>query len=54
MSDSKILMGYQWPADKLSQEEMAVLYRWCQQTKTPINHLLQQAVVELERIITRR
>ncbi len=42
---------YQWPADKLTNEEMAILYRWREKTKTPINHLLQQVIIEMEKII---
>jgi hypothetical protein len=42
---------YQWPADKLTDKEMAILYQWRQKTKTPINHLLRQAIEQLDRII---
>lgn len=44
---------YQWPADKLTNKEMAILYGWRQKTSTPINHLLRQAIEELNRIIIR-
>ena len=42
---------YQWPADKLTDKEMAILYNWRERTKTPINYLLQQAINELSKII---
>lgn len=42
---------YQWPADKLTDKEMTILYQWRQKTKTPINHLLRQAIEQLDRII---
>lgn len=45
---------YQWPADKLRDEEMAILYNWRSKTKTPINHLLRQAIQELNQIIEGR
>lgn len=44
---------YQWPADKLTDKEMAILYQWRQKTKTPINQLLRQAIEELNKIIIR-
>lgn len=46
-SDSK----YQWPADRLTDNEMSILHRWREQTGTPINYLLQQTVLELDKII---
>ena len=45
---------YQWPADKISKEEMAILHSWRQKTGTPINYLLRQVVVEMEKIIKGR
>jgi len=42
---------YQWPADRISDNEMAILHMWREKTKTPINHLLAQAVKELDKII---
>jgi len=39
---------YQWPADKLSPEDMAVLYHLRAATGTPINHLLREAIYKLE------
>lgn len=45
---------YQWPANKLTDQEMSILHSWRKRTGTPINHLLQQAIVEMNRIIGRR
>ena len=42
---------YQWPSDKITEEEMSVLHKWREQTGTPINYLLQQAVQTLNKII---
>ena len=42
---------YQWPADKLTEKEMAILYNWRQRTKIPINQLLAQAIVLLDKIV---
>lgn len=42
---------YQWPADRLTDDEMSILHCWREQTGTPINHLLKQAVVELNKVI---
>ena len=44
---------YQWPADKLTEYEMGILYKWRVRTSTPINTLLKQAVIELDKIIER-
>lgn len=44
---------YQWPADRLSEKEMAILYEWRKKTDTPINHLLSQAVILMDKIIKR-
>lgn len=37
--------NYQWPADKLTAIEMAILHRLRQETGRPINHLLREAVL---------
>ena len=42
---------YQWPADRLSEKEMAILHEWREKTDTPINHLLSQAVILMDKII---
>ena len=42
---------YQWPASQLSDKEMNILYQWRLKTKTPINYLLKQSIIELDRII---
>jgi len=42
---------YQWPANKLTNQEMAVLHKWREKTGTPINRLLQQAVIVMDKII---
>ena len=42
---------YQWPADKLTDTEMTILYEWRRRTGTPINHLLRQAIDEVNKII---
>ena len=42
---------YQWPADRISENEMAILHSWREKTKTPINYLLAQAIQELNKII---
>lgn len=42
---------YQWPADRLTSSEMEILTNWRERTGTPINYLLQNAVVEMDRII---
>lgn len=44
---------YQWPADKITEREMTILHKWRNLTGTPINHLLGQAVQELNKIINR-
>jgi hypothetical protein len=43
--------NYQWPADKLTTKEMAILHRLRQQTGTPINHLLREAVLKLKEFV---
>ena len=45
---------YQWPADKVTEKEMAILCSWRKQTKTPINTLLSQAIIEMDKIIKKR
>jgi len=42
---------YQWPADKLTEKEMAMLYEWRKKTKIPINLLLARAVKEMDKVI---
>jgi hypothetical protein len=39
--------NYQWPADKLTATEMAILYRLREATGKPINHLLRDAILKL-------
>ena len=48
-----MISKYQWPADKISENEMAILHSWREKTQTPINHLLAQAIRELNKIIPR-
>lgn len=53
MSDEELKKtpkNYQWPADKLTAEEMAILYRIREATGVPINHLLRDAVLKLKEI----
>lgn len=54
MNHSSNNSKYQWPANQLTEKEMAILHRWRELTKTPINHLLKQAIEELNQIIERR
>ncbi len=35
---------YQWPANKITPEDMAVLYHLRTRTGTPINRLIQEAI----------
>ncbi|MCP3966685.1 MAG: hypothetical protein GY718_10095 [Lentisphaerae bacterium] len=42
---------YQWPASALTPNEMAILNAWRDQTGTPINELIRQAIVEMDKII---
>ena len=42
---------YQWPSDRLTDKEMVILYKWRQKTKTPINHLLQQAIILMDKLV---
>ena len=38
---------YQWPANKITSEEMAILFRLRESTGMPINKLLQEAIQKL-------
>ncbi|NUO80139.1 hypothetical protein HUU05_08690 [candidate division KSB1 bacterium] len=38
---------YQWPANKISADDMALLYHLRARTGTPINKLLQEAIRKL-------
>jgi len=38
---------YQWPANKITAEDMAILYHLRARTGTPINKLLQEAIRKL-------
>ena len=49
MSNTK----YRWPANKITDKEMAILCEWRKKTETPINLLLAQAVTELDKLIKR-
>ena len=40
--------NYQWPANKLTAIEMAILYRLREQTGMPINFLLREAVLQFK------
>lgn len=42
---------YQWPANKLTEYEMSILHEWRSNTGTPINHLIKQAIIALDKII---
>ena len=35
---------YQWPANKITTDDMAILYHLRRRTGTPINKLLQEAI----------
>ena len=35
---------YQWPANKITTDDMAILYHLRRRTGTPINRLLQEAI----------
>ena len=37
--------GYRWPASRLTDHVMAILYHWRQETGTSISELLRPAVV---------
>ena len=39
--------NYQWPANKLTATEMAILYRLRETTGKPINQLLREAILKL-------
>ena len=39
--------NYQWPANKLTVTEMAILYRLRQATGKPINQLLREAILKM-------
>ncbi len=39
--------NYQWPANKLTATEMAILYRLREATGKPINQLLREAILKL-------
>ena len=45
---------YQWPANQITPSDMAILHKWREKTETPINHLLAQAIRELDKIINRK
>lgn len=36
---------YQWPADRLTEKEMAILYKLREETHKPINQLLQEIII---------
>ncbi len=38
--------NYQWPANKLTATEMAILYRLREATGKPINQLLREAILK--------
>jgi len=38
---------YQWPANKIAPDDMAILYHLRARTGTPINKLLQEAIRKL-------
>ncbi len=42
---------YQWPASRLTPDEMAILQSWKDQTGLPINECLKQAVTLLDRVL---
>lgn len=44
--------NYQWPANKLTGREMAVLHRVREKTGIPINQLLKAAVAQFESFCT--
>ena len=46
--------GYQWPASGLTGREMAILAHWKDITKTPINELLRQCIIEMNRVVTKK
>ena len=39
--------NYQWPANKLTATEMAILYRLREATGKPINQLLREAILKM-------
>jgi len=38
---------YQWPANKITPDEVAILFRLRENTGTPINQLIQEAIRKL-------
>lgn len=50
---SQRISKYQWPATQLDTSDMAILHAWRSKTGTPIDHLLAQAVREMQKIILR-
>lgn len=43
---------YQWPANKISADDMALLYHLRARTGTPINQLIQEAIQKLGEAIS--
>ena len=44
--------NYQWPASALTGKEMEILNDWRTRTGTPISHLLRQAILKCNSMIT--
>jgi hypothetical protein len=43
---------YQWPANKIGEEDMAVLYHLRARTGTPINRLIKEAIQKLAEVLS--
>lgn len=41
---------YQWPADRVTEKEMAILYKWRKRTGMPINLLVARAIIEMDKM----
>ena len=42
---------YQWPANRITQEDMAILYHLRASTGTPINQLIQEAIRKMGEVM---
>ena len=42
---------YQWPANRITSEDMAILYHLRSRTGTPINRLIQEAIRKMGKVM---
>ncbi|MEK7727566.1 MAG: hypothetical protein AAB354_04090 [candidate division KSB1 bacterium] len=43
---------YQWPSNRITPEDMAILYHLRSRTGTPINQLIQEAIRKLGEVVS--